>query len=195
MLAVVQAVARQTAADESPEVFAERFSARLAGLAASQEVLVQNDWRGVDLDRLVRSQLAHLEGFVDRRIFLGGQPIRVSPAAAHSIGMVVHVLSTNAAKYGSLSTRTGEVRITWSLTGSADDGRFAMAWVEHSGPSVAPPRRQGFGLSVMVRMVEHALDAQVELSYLPEGIQWRMSTPASSVLDGASLLPLGNHRT
>jgi PAS domain S-box-containing protein len=59
LLAVVQAVARQTAADASPEIFAERFSARLEGLTASQELLVQNDWRGVDLDRLVRSQLAH----------------------------------------------------------------------------------------------------------------------------------------
>jgi hypothetical protein len=58
-----------------------------------------------------------------------------------------------------------------------------MAWVEHSGPSVAPPRRQGFDHSVMVRMMEHALDADVELSYLPEGFQWRMSAPASSVLD------------
>jgi PAS domain S-box-containing protein len=187
MLAVVQAVARQTATDEDPKIFAERFSARLAGLAVSQELLVQSDWRGADLDRLIRSQLAHLDALVDRRIFLEGGPIRVSAAAAHTIGMVVHELSTNAAKYGSLSSRTGEVRITWSLAGIGDDARFAMAWVECNGPSVAPPRRKGFGHSVMVQTVEHALDADVELNYLPEGIEWRLSAPASAVLEGGSL--------
>ena len=192
MLAVVQAVARQTAADDSPKVFAERFSARLAGLAASQELLVQSDWRGVDLDELVRSQLAHLYDLVDRRIFLEGQPISVSPAAAHTIGMVVHELSTNAAKYGSLSNPTGEVRITWSLVGAGDDARFIMAWVEHNAPAVTAPKRKGFGHSVMVRMVEHALDAVVALEYLPRGIEWRMDAPVSAVLDSGSVPAIGS---
>ena len=192
MLAVVQAVARQTAADDDPKIFAQRFSARLAGLAASQELLVQSDWHGADLDRLIRSQLTHLDDLVDRRIFLEGHSIRVSAAAAHTIGMVMHELSTNAAKYGSLSNRTGEVRITWCLEGTGDDARFAMAWVERNGPSVVPARRKGFGHSVMVRTVEHAFDAEVELNYLPEGIEWRLSAPASAVLDSGPSPPIAS---
>jgi PAS domain S-box-containing protein len=192
MLAVVHAVARQTAASESPETFTERFSARLAGLAASQELLVQNDWRGANLDRLIRSQLAHLDALVDRRIFLEGQPIRVSPAAAQAIGMVVHELSTNAAKYGSLSNWTGEVKIAWSLKGVGNDARVAMEWAEYNGPPVAQPKREGFGHSAIVRIVEHELDGGVELDYLPEGIKWRMSAPAGAVLDRGSLPPIGS---
>jgi PAS domain S-box-containing protein len=185
MLAVVQAVARQTVADEPPTIFIERFTARLAGLAASQELLVQGDWRGVDLDQLVRSQLAHLEDLVDRRITLQGQPVRVSPAAAHTVGMVVHELATNAAKHGSLSNLTGTVRLTWSLSGAGDDACFKMTWVERGGPSVVPPASEGFGHSVMVRTMEHALDAKATLCYPPEGIEWRISAPASAILDTA----------
>ena len=47
LLAVVQAVARQSANLSSPEDFAERFSERITALAASHELLVESDWKGV----------------------------------------------------------------------------------------------------------------------------------------------------
>ena len=46
MLAVVMAVARQTQAT-SPEEFTSRFGERIQALAASQDLLVKNEWRGV----------------------------------------------------------------------------------------------------------------------------------------------------
>src|SRR5258705_6989666 len=64
LLAVVQVMARHTAGEVDPKVFAERFGERLAGLAASHDLLVKSDWRGVDIARLQRSQLAHFGDFV-----------------------------------------------------------------------------------------------------------------------------------
>ena len=51
MLTVVQAIARQTVA-ANPHDFIERFSERIQALAASQDLLVKNEWRGVDLHEL-----------------------------------------------------------------------------------------------------------------------------------------------
>jgi PAS domain S-box-containing protein len=112
LLAVVQAIARQTAQDDAT-TFAERFSARLVALGASQELLVESDWRGVDLNRLIRSQSAHIDDVVGPRIVLSGPRLCVLPAASQTLGMALHELATNAAKYGALSVPNGTVRITW----------------------------------------------------------------------------------
>ena len=47
LLAVVQAVALQTAGEDDPKLFAQHFSDRLAGLAASEDLLVRSEWIGV----------------------------------------------------------------------------------------------------------------------------------------------------
>ena len=52
LLAVVQAVALQTASEDDPKEFAQNFNDRLAGLAASQDLLVQSHWRGLILANL-----------------------------------------------------------------------------------------------------------------------------------------------
>src|SRR5208337_269633 len=56
MLAVVQSIARQTAATKA-EDFIGRFGERIQALSASQDLLVQNEWKGVDIAALVQSQL------------------------------------------------------------------------------------------------------------------------------------------
>ena len=77
MLALVQAVARQTIA-ATPEDFLQRFGERVRALAAGQDLLVKHEWRGVDLEELIRFQLAPFRG-PDR------QPCRIEwTAAFHS---------------------------------------------------------------------------------------------------------------
>src|SRR5262249_7804833 len=51
MLSLVQAIARQTAA-RAPEDFIDRFTERIQALAANHDLLVRNDWRGVDIEEL-----------------------------------------------------------------------------------------------------------------------------------------------
>ena len=183
LLAVVQAVARQTAGENDPKVFAERFAARLSGLAACQDLLVKNSWRGVQINELVRSQLAHFVGLIGTRISLDGPALRLSPAAAQTIGMALHELATNAGKHGALSDAKGIVEVGWNLSSNQDEPEFTMFWHERNGPPVAPAKRRGFGHTVVVRMVEHGLDAAVSLEHDPKGLVWRMSSPAQSVLD------------
>ena len=66
-LSLVQAIARQTAA-RNPEDFIERFNERVRALATNQDLLVRNAWQGVDVEDLVRGQLAHLADLLGSRM-------------------------------------------------------------------------------------------------------------------------------
>jgi len=182
MLAVVQAMVRQTARKTDPDTFVRQFTDRLTGLAASQDLLVRNDWQGVEFTELIRSQLAHLGELLGSRIVLSGPRLRLTPAAAQTLGMAVHELATNAVKYGALSNAEGRIEIAWSLT-DTQEGRFRLAWREKKGPLVAAPVRQGFGGSVTVRSVEHALDAEVDLTFAETGLSWTVTAPAATVME------------
>ncbi len=118
MLAVVQSVARQTAA-ASPQDFLERFSERVQALAASQDLLVEAEWRGVRLTELIRKQLAHFKGLIGSRIELRGPSLLLSASAAQTLGMAIHELATNAGKYGALSVSEGRIAIGWGATAQA----------------------------------------------------------------------------
>ncbi len=184
MLAVVQAIARQTAATK-PDDFIERFGERIQALAASQDLLVRNEWKGVDLSELIRSQLAHFNNLIGTRVELRGTPVLISPPGAQSIGMIVHELATNAGKYGALSNDSGRVDVDWVIEHSAQGGQiFAMSWCEQGGPPVMVPARQGFGSTVISRMAVEGLDAQVKLEFLVAGLSWRLECPAAEVIDG-----------
>jgi two-component sensor histidine kinase len=181
LLAVVQSIARQTMKGTEPRLFLEVFEKRIAGLAASQDLLVDSTWVGVDLADLVRSQLSHYKPLFGRRIVFEGPDCAINPAAAQALGMALHELGANAAKYGALSTDEGSVRVAWSRDEAAADPRFRLRWSESGGPAPAPAPRKGFGHTVLVRMVGHALDAQVTLDYPPSGLIWELTALADRV--------------
>jgi PAS domain S-box-containing protein len=187
LLSVVQVVARQTGGEEDPRRFAQRFSARLEGLAASQDLLVKGEWRGVEICELVRSQLSHLRDLIGSRIDLEGPQLRLSPVAAQTLGMALHELATNAGKYGALSNEVGTVKVGWGITAENGLSRFRIYWQERGGPPVEPPAKKGFGYTVMVRMFEQALNAEVAFECRPPGVTWRISAPADVVLENTLL--------
>jgi two-component sensor histidine kinase len=88
------------------------------------------------------------------------------------VGVCLHELATNAAKYGALSRPQGHVRIAWSLT---SDGRLVLSWSETGGPPVSPPVRQGFGTRVMKQMVEGQFKGEMRFEWRPEGLVCELS--------------------
>jgi two-component sensor histidine kinase len=187
VLAVVQSIARQTAAS-GPDDFFERFGERIQALAASQDLLVKNEWRGVDLGELACSQLAHLKDLIGKRINLKGSPVLISAPAAQTIGMALHELATNAGKHGSLSNGDGRVELGWSLDcGGTAEGTFSMSWRETGGPPVLAPETLGFGSAIIGRVAEGSLGAKVELGFPASGFFWSLHCPAREVVEVSSL--------
>jgi PAS domain S-box-containing protein len=178
MLSLVQAIARQTAA-RKPEDFIERFTERVQALAANQNLLVRNEWQGVDIEDLARAQLAHFADLVGSRVTVHGPTVRLNAAAAQAIGLALHELATNAGKYGALSVDAGRVDVRWRRDGNV----FAMSWIECNGPPVSQPKRQGFGTIVMKAMAERSVDGAVDLDYAPSGLTWRLTCPAANALE------------
>jgi PAS domain S-box-containing protein len=180
MLSLVQAIARQTAARE-PEDFVARFSERIRALAANQDLLVRNEWQGVDAEDLVLAQLAHFADLVGSRIAMRGPKLRLNAAAAQAIGLALHELATNAGKYGALSTDRGRVDVCWGT----DRDTFTISWTERDGPTVSPPERRGFGSTVIASMAKATIGGEVQLDYAPSGVVWRLTCPAANGLEEA----------
>jgi PAS domain S-box-containing protein len=178
MLSVVDAIAHQTAT-RTPEAFMERFSERIQALAANQDLLIRNAWHGVEIEDLVRAQLAPFADLIGSRIVVRGPKLRLNAASAQAIGLALHELATNAGKYGSLSTERGRVDVSWGLANNT----FTMSWAERDGPPVCPPQRRGFGTVVMQEMAERSVGGAVDLDYAPSGLTWRLTCPAANALE------------
>ncbi len=182
LLAVIQAMARQSLTGGiTPEEFVRRFTNRLAGLAGSHDLLSSVDWRGASLMDLIRSQLKHYEELFGVRIVLDGTDVLLRPEAAQNIGIALHELSTNAAKYGALSNETGRVIVAWRIT-ETSPRMLHLSWTEKDGPPVAAPSRQGFGSVVMNRIAGTALGGKSAISFENEGVAWTLEVPAAAAV-------------
>jgi two-component sensor histidine kinase len=182
LLAVVQAVALQTAREDDPKEFAENFSERLAGLAACHDLLVHSEWMGVDTAALAQLQMQHFANLIGSRVVLDGPPVELNASTAQTLGMAIHELSTNASKHGALSATEGTIRLNWKIEKGPGVPLFVMRWTERDGPQVKEPKRRGFGQKVMVDMVEYSLDATVAISYSPDGLTWQVKALLARVL-------------
>ena len=183
LLAVIMAMFRSTA-DTSPSFtdFEADFALRLKGLAKSHDLLVHGEWVGASLQALIAVQIRPFIGPTSR-ITIAGPDVHLQPAATQSIGLAVHELSTNAAKYGALSSPMGFVEIFTVL--EADGVR--LTWRERGGPPVKPPARRGFGSAVIEDMVANTMGAPAALRFERDGICWSVFIPSSLVVGGSAI--------
>jgi PAS domain S-box-containing protein len=179
LVAVIQAIAHQTARHtESVPDFVDRFSARLVSMARTHDLLTGQDRGGASLKGLVQSQI---EPFVEsngQQITIDGPAAILDEVATQNIGLALHELATNAAKYGALSVPQGKVAIGWQPVRTDDGSRaLRLTWRELNGPEVAAPKRKGFGHIVIERTVADSIDAQVTLDFPPTGLIWQVDIP------------------
>lgn len=183
LLAIVQSMARQTARSAaSLKDFETEYMQRLQGLAASHDLLVNQNWAGAPLNELIRRQV---DSFVEANranLAISGPDLMVSAKAAQAIGLALHELATNSMKYGALSTSKGKVSIDWEFHHDGDaPERIRLKWEDHDGPPVKPPTRKGFGHFVIDRMATQSLNAKVTIDFRPEGLIWILDAPASTM--------------
>jgi two-component sensor histidine kinase/CHASE1-domain containing sensor protein len=171
VLSIVALTRRQaTDIDE----FAESLTDRLRALSATHDLLSQSDWRGAPIHQLVRTELAPYLDDDGSRVSMEGPEIDLASNEALSLGLAIHELATNAAKYGALSTSHGTVSVKWALESPE---MAELVWQEMGGPQVSPPTRRGFGVELIERIVAQELNAKVDLDFLPTGVRCRLCVP------------------
>jgi two-component system CheB/CheR fusion protein len=154
-LTVIQSMARQTLRSApSNEDFVTRFEGRLNALATAHRLLMGADWSGADLATIAHGQIDPHAGGPDR-LRISGAPVVLPSDLATPFGLVLHELSTNAAKYGAFSTPEGRVDLGWTIEALDDHRRqLTMIWRESGGPAPGlDPRPVGLG----TQLIDHGI--------------------------------------
>jgi len=91
-----------------------------------------------------------------------------------SLGLAIHELATNAAKYGALSCPGGRVEVLWH---KPSEDLVMVEWRESGGPAVEKPERRGFGTDLIERVVAQELRQPVRLEFAPDGVRCWLTIP------------------
>src|SRR5262249_185418 len=153
LLSTVQACVQLSQAD-TPERLKLVIAGRIQALAKVISLFVKTHWAGADLRALIAEELSPYRREAAAQGRLQGPSVLLKPDTAQAIGMTLHELATNAAKYGALSADSGRVEVEWSRT--AED-QIALRWVEMGGPHIRPPTCEGFGTQLMQTMIRGRL--------------------------------------
>ncbi len=181
-LATVQALARQSRGSE------KALEARILALSKTHDLLTREAWSGAPLREVLENELSPYRTGGDQ-IDLVGPAVSLSPREVLALGMTVHELTTNAAKYGALSVPEGRVRVGWSLaTAGAGTQRLRLTWQESGGPPVQAPTRTGFGTRLIAAGVRRELDGTVEIAFDASGLRCDLEVPLEPA-PGAMLVP------
>jgi two-component system CheB/CheR fusion protein len=182
-LAVVHAIVRQSLSGSGvSDAALDTLDARLQSLAKSHDLLVQFDWRGLTMEHIAREQLSAYLASGREAVQLTGPPVMIPPPIATPIGLAIHELATNAAKFGALSVPTGRIQLTWQVLVREDGWRILkMTWTEIGGPPVTPPTRHGAGEALIERGLS---GATVDRRFDPSGVVCSIAVPL--VKDGTN---------
>lgn len=178
-LATVISISRQSFAPGRPAAESRAsFDGRIHALAKTHGRLAESNWAGVPFEAIVFDELMPYRQEDGRNIRTSGPMVTFAPKAAVTLGMALHELATNAAKYGALSTKTGTVEVSWAVLPSGD---FRATWTEAGGPPVTPPTRSGFGRVMLERAVSSDLQGVVTLDFAPGGLGCLIELPKAAV--------------
>lgn len=166
VLQAVQTVVHLSQAQTTDEL-KRAIQGRIQALANAHGLFAQTRWLGADLASLARQELAPYLEHNRPRARIEGPHVPLDPRLAQAIAIILHELTTNAAKYGALSVVDGRVAIAWLRR---PDGQLRLTWTETDGPVITPPSRQGFGTHVMETLIRLDLGGELRFDWRPEGL-------------------------
>lgn len=183
--AVILSMVRETGRRTSdPREFEQRVRDRIMALSRSHDLLVNSDWIGASLAELVEE---HLKPFGrEDLVSIEGPHLRLSANAVQHLGMALHELGTNSAKYGALSTDAGRLSVSWTLLpreGGLTD--VELSWVETfpplPGERRSDPARKGFGTVVLQRVAPQSLGGSATMERTSDSVTWTLRAPVETV--------------
>jgi len=158
--------------------FAESLTARVRALSATHDLLSQSNWSHAPIGEVIRSELAPYMQGNETHVEIDGPTVSLAPNDALSLGLAVHELATNAAKYGALSTGDGHITVSWRLLSPS---LAEVNWRERGGPPVRQPEKRGFGRDLIEKIVAGELKSEVDLRFEPDGVECRLHVPVRTL--------------
>jgi two-component sensor histidine kinase len=182
MLATVGAITSQSLRTATSMAHAgAAIDGRFAALGRAHDLLTQVSWDNATIETTIRSAIEPFEEGASRFI-VSGEDMGITSSAVIAFAMTLNELCTNTTKFGALSLPSGEVRVSWRVTGD----RLYFEWAESGGPPVTEPTRKSFGTRLMASLGQQ-LKGSVTLDYRPSGFVYSLDVPVS----GLSSLPTG----
>ncbi|MFZ9395724.1 MAG: CHASE domain-containing protein [Erythrobacter sp.] len=170
ILSIISLTRRRT---DNLDAFAEGLEGRIRALSATHDLLTQSDWGTTPLRAIIEAELAPYSGG-EAEIRFDGPAVELAPNDALSLGLAIHELTTNAAKYGALSQPGGRISISWEREGAE---LVVVRWQERYGPPVSDERKPGFGTQLIQKIVAHELRQPVSLLFEREGVSCTLRVP------------------
>nr|WP_243846941.1 HWE histidine kinase domain-containing protein [Sphingomonas japonica] len=186
ILSLIRGLVRQSrdpAADT--ETYMRMLEGRIEALARAHDQITQDNWSPAPLRRLIETEAAAYLGGRASRLELEGDAVLLHPQAFSTVALVLHELMTNSAKYGALSD-SGTVSVRWDLDDELD---LRLRWWERGGPAVQPPRRQGFGTTIIQRSVPYDLGGKADVRFAVTGLEVDLCIPARHIAFAAAGTP------
>ncbi|MGB7372691.1 CHASE domain-containing protein [Pontixanthobacter sp.] len=179
---VLSIIALTRRRSKSLDSFADSLDGRIRALSATHDLLTQSDWGTTPIRDLISAEMAPYAKGKDTAVVLDGPDVEVAPNDALSLGLAIHELATNAAKYGALSQSGGRVSIQWMVP---SEGLARLEWQESGGPEIPAKRTPGFGINLIEKIVAHELSHPVDLVFDPAGVRCTLTVPLRQPSDFA----------
>ncbi len=172
ILAVVRSVVGQTLkARDTPDATCQDVEGRISAIARAQSLVTRHGGFEGSLKSLVETELAPFR--TDSNVLISSdlsKEVWLSSDASLTLGLALHELATNAAKYGALSAPGGQLEVIWRVTTMEQQTQVEIRWIERGGPPAAVPSRRGFGTVLIERSLVHRLAAVVQRDFLETGM-------------------------
>ena len=185
LISVIQAIIRSSLSEA--KTIAEAgyiLNGRVGALSQAYALLVDAAWVGASLTKILSAQ-----SILDsKQVTVEGCEIILTPRAAQQFAMIVYELTTNALKYGALSSPDGRVLISGKIDRFNGSGSFVFSWKETGGPRVSPPTRRGFGSVVLLEAAQHF--GTVTTNYLPEGLIYQLQLDLNAIATPTNVITL-----
>jgi two-component sensor histidine kinase/CHASE1-domain containing sensor protein len=177
---VISIIALTRRRSDDMDEFIDSLTGRIRALSATHDLLSKSEWSNARIEEIIRSELAPYMDASDNHVQIEGEDISLAPNDAMSLGLAIHELATNAAKYGAFSTPTGKVHVSWRLV---TPELAEVEWRESGGPPVTPPTKRGFGMDLIGKILANELRTNVDLRFDPEGLSCRLRLPVRRPFD------------
>lgn len=174
-LTIVQSIASQTLRSvKSIGEARTALSSRLVSLARTHDILTRENWEGAWLSDLIVHICDAYGG--EERVALHGPVVRLTPARALTLSLVLQELMANSAKYGAMSVEGGHIAIRWHIEEAQSGRRLLIHFEESGGPPVSPPAHRGFGSRLFAASFASAGEGTIALDYRRSGLVCEIET-------------------